>query len=156
MNIPNALQKMSKKELIGHYRTQGSIHKTAKALGVGWKGLYARMKQLNIDTSTRLRQTSTYESCYNSEKKRVTRHTIVAEKKYGRKVKKGEIVHHLDGNRQNNKPENLVILTRVKHNQVHKQLGQIALRLFRNRMIYYKEEDGYTISMSLEEALDGE
>lgn len=155
MNNLKSLQQMSKEELIGYWRTHGSIQKTAKALRVGWKGLYARMKELKIDTSIRLRQASTYEGCYNSEGKRVAKHTVVAEQKYGRKVKKNEIVHHKDGNRQNNSPENLVILTRTVHNRYHKQLEQLALRLYRNRLIFFKDKDGYTISIGLEEALDG-
>lgn len=33
----------------------------------------------------------------------------IAEKKIGRKLKKGEIVHHLDGNSTNNDPDNLFV-----------------------------------------------
>jgi len=33
----------------------------------------------------------------------------IAEKKIGRKLKKGEIVHHLDGNSYNNDPDNLFV-----------------------------------------------
>ena len=34
-------------------------------------------------------------------------HRLVMEAKVGRKLKKGEVVHHKDGNKSNNKPENL-------------------------------------------------
>jgi len=33
----------------------------------------------------------------------------IAEKKIGRKLKKGEIVHHLDGDSSNNNPDNLAV-----------------------------------------------
>ena len=44
-------------------------------------------------------------------------HILVAEKKYGRKLRPGEIVSHLDGNAQNNDPSNLKIMTRAEHNK---------------------------------------
>lgn len=43
-------------------------------------------------------------------------HRLVAEKKIGGKLKKWEIVHHLDSNRANNEPENIEVL---KNNSVH-------------------------------------
>lgn len=36
-------------------------------------------------------------------------HIIVAEKKLGRKLKNDEVVHHLDKNRSNNNPDNLIV-----------------------------------------------
>jgi len=43
----------------------------------------------------------------------------IAEKKIGRKLKKGEIVHHLDGNSTNNDPDNLYV---CKNHSEHKLL----------------------------------
>lgn len=42
-------------------------------------------------------------------------HTLVAQKKYRRKVGKDELVHHLNGIRDDNRPENLVIIKRKGH-----------------------------------------
>ena len=42
-------------------------------------------------------------------------HTSVAEKKYKRKVGSDELVHHLNGIRDDNRPENLVIIKRKGH-----------------------------------------
>src|SRR5687768_11429589 len=42
-------------------------------------------------------------------------HQIVAEKKYNRKIEKIEVVHHLNGVRDDNRPENLVIIRRKGH-----------------------------------------
>jgi hypothetical protein len=44
-------------------------------------------------------------------------HIIVAEKKYGRKLKPGEVVSHLDGDSGNNDPSNLKIMSRAEHNK---------------------------------------
>ena len=46
-------------------------------------------------------------------------HRIVAEKKIGQKLKQGEIVHHKDRNKKNNKPGNLKVLTPSQHNKLH-------------------------------------
>lgn len=42
-------------------------------------------------------------------------HRIVMEKILGRKLNKNEDVHHVDGNRLNNEPSNLVVLTKSVH-----------------------------------------
>lgn len=42
-------------------------------------------------------------------------HRVVAEKILGRPLRKGEIVHHIDGNHLNNAPDNLQVMTRSEH-----------------------------------------
>jgi hypothetical protein len=37
-----------------------------------------------------------------------------------RPLEKGEEVHHIDGDRRNNSPENLVLMTREEHYRLHK------------------------------------
>ena len=46
-------------------------------------------------------------------------HRVVAEEKYGRKIRRGEHVHHIDGNKHNNHPDNLEILTAEEHARHH-------------------------------------
>ncbi|HEY1806060.1 MAG TPA: HNH endonuclease signature motif containing protein [Terracidiphilus sp.] len=46
-------------------------------------------------------------------------HRIVAEQKTGRPIEKSEVVHHVDGNRLNNDPSNLVVITRAQHMREH-------------------------------------
>lgn len=41
------------------------------------------------------------------------------EEKLGRKLSSSEIVHHIDGNKKNNSIENLQIVTRSEHAQIH-------------------------------------
>ncbi len=45
-------------------------------------------------------------------------HVIVAEAKLGRKLKKDEIVHHLNGDKLDCRPENLAVLGEKNHNAV--------------------------------------
>lgn len=47
------------------------------------------------------------------------KHRIVAEKMLGRKLKKDEVVHHIDGNKRNNDESNLMIVTRSEHAKLH-------------------------------------
>jgi hypothetical protein len=57
----------------------------------------------------------------------VFEHRHVAEQVLGRKLKKHEIVHHLDGDTKNNDRKNLVILSRGKHLTLHAFLKEIVI-----------------------------
>jgi hypothetical protein len=46
-------------------------------------------------------------------------HRIVMEKIIGRKLRKGEIVHHIDENKKNNDPNNLQVMTQSEHARLH-------------------------------------
>ena len=47
-------------------------------------------------------------------------HRLEAEAKMGRRLRKGEIVHHRDGDKQNNNWSNLDVLTRREHGFEHR------------------------------------
>jgi hypothetical protein len=53
----------------------------------------------------------------------VHEHRRVAEKMLGRKLKPNEIVHHIDGDKRNNKPENLKVMTQSEHIREHLRRG---------------------------------
>lgn len=46
-------------------------------------------------------------------------HQVIAEWAAGRQIEVGEHVHHLDGNKLNNQPSNLVILSASDHAKIH-------------------------------------
>jgi hypothetical protein len=46
-------------------------------------------------------------------------HRIIAAQTLGRPLQKGEIVHHIDGNKRNNLPENLSVMTQGQHMKEH-------------------------------------
>jgi len=43
----------------------------------------------------------------------------------GQRLKRDEVVHHIDGNRLNNKPSNLCIVSRKEHQMIHNRIGKI-------------------------------
>lgn len=53
------------------------------------------------------------------DKGRRLEHIYIAEQRLGRRLFKDEVVHHKDGNKQNNSLENLVVLTRSAHAKLH-------------------------------------
>lgn len=48
-------------------------------------------------------------------------HVLVAEKALGRRMKKGECVHHIDGDKENFQSANLLICTRRYHTALHRR-----------------------------------
>src|SRR5262245_29830832 len=46
-------------------------------------------------------------------------HRVVAERTLGRALVKGEVVHHIDGNKKNNHPDNLAVMTQRDHMKEH-------------------------------------
>lgn len=49
----------------------------------------------------------------------VYEHVYIAERDIGRSLSPDEVVHHLDGDRQNNEPSNLLVLSRGMHARLH-------------------------------------
>jgi hypothetical protein len=49
----------------------------------------------------------------------VYEHVLVAEDMLGRRLKEGEAVHHLDLNRSNNSPDNLLVMYNPSHGKLH-------------------------------------
>lgn len=68
-------------------------------------------------------------------------HRAVAEAKLGRPLQAGEVVHHEDGNKQNNHPENVVIFS-----------SQTAHMLYEN--YYLRERAGVKHLFTVEESLE--
>jgi len=46
-------------------------------------------------------------------------HRQVAERKIGRALGPGEVVHHIDGDKHNNEPGNLAVMTQAEHMREH-------------------------------------
>lgn len=53
-------------------------------------------------------------------------HRIIAERILGRKLRPGEVVHHIDGNKRNNNPNNLMVFkNQAEHAKWHKNMKEV-------------------------------
>ncbi len=59
----------------------------------------------------------------------VQEHFLVAEKRIGRSIKKGEVVHHLDEDPSNNADLNLCVMTCSEHLVLHRTLGDVGIAM---------------------------
>jgi len=74
----------------------------------------------------------------------VAEHIIVATDQRGTPLQKGEVVHHINLNKHDNRPENLVISDRQQHANWHRQLEEIAVMYMLEGAITFNPVDGYT------------
>lgn len=75
---------------------------------------------------------------------RVFEHILVAEKKYGRTIKKGEPIHHINFNRLDNNPDNLYLCSGHKeHMDLHYSLEDVARKLFNDGKLGFKDGKYY-------------
>jgi len=64
---------------------------------------------------------------HNHNGKRILEHVLVAEKVIGKPLPRGAEVHHIDENRANNKPQNLVICPdKAYHKLLHQRMRAMA------------------------------
>ena len=51
--------------------------------------------------------------------RKIAEHRLVVERREGRKLSPDEVVHHVDHDRFNNDPDNLLVLSRSEHARLH-------------------------------------
>ena len=69
----------------------------------------------------------------------VAEHILVAEQKLGRQLEKyKEVVHHINGDKTDNRPVNLLVCDRSHHRTLHRQLETIGYELIKRGWVVYK------------------
>ena len=79
----------------------------------------------------------------------VGEHILVVEKRLGRNIQKGEIIHHRDFTKANNADENLILMNRLQHQQ---------LPAFQARFLLQKGlwDEWYTWWLTVRDVIDEE
>lgn len=90
-------------------RSENAINKKIKKLGlsINWKHTYINGNGYLVNCEDR--------------KHRYLVHRRLVENKIGRKLKNNEVVHHIDGNKLNNNINNLKLMTRKEHIEIHRK-----------------------------------
>ena len=84
----------------------------------GTKGLFIMEKSSNWRGGKRIDNYG-YIQIYIGNNKYITEHRLNMEKFIGRNLKKTEHIHHLNGNKLDNRIRNLIVITNSDHNKIH-------------------------------------
>lgn len=67
----------------------------------------------------------------------VREHILVMERHIERPIKKGEAIHHIDGDKTNNNIKNLQLMTVAEHNACHAANDRLIMELYRSGIVVY-------------------
>lgn len=130
---------MTVKELQQHLdRTEKAIRSRKNTLGLNNK--YGKLRELR--GKEYYINSDGYYLAYDKEHKKYNgSHRVIYEEHYGIKLKSNQYIHHIDGNKKNNKIENLLLCNGCKeHTLIHKQLETISYQLIQEGYILFDKE----------------
>jgi len=133
-NELSSIRAKSKKLPSKFCKVEGCANDISKG-GNGYCGLHAQRVRRHGDagyvtpedvrrTSSRNAQLASVESVKKTTYRKFFgrhEHRVVAEQKIGRLLLPNEHVHHIDGNKHNNHPDNLQVMTASEHLKLHAQ-----------------------------------
>jgi hypothetical protein len=73
----------------------------------------------------------------------VAEHILIATKERGKPLTEGELVHHVNLDKHDNRPENLMITISQTHANWHNQLEEIAVSFMQEGLITFDPTEGY-------------
>lgn len=140
------------------YQTGMTIREVAAELKAPWKRVQLAIKAAGVmrqPGQQRLHAVG-YMVTYAGENGsgRTFVHRVVAAETIGRGIAKDEVVHHVNLNKTDNRPENLAVVVRKRHGELHAQLERLTCQLLATGLMTYSMEDGYIFSSEMEEFLN--
>jgi hypothetical protein len=72
----------------------------------------------------------------------IREHQYIMEMHLERRLEKGEIVHHIDGNKRNNSLDNLYLTTVEEHNKLHAESERILFELYKKGIVIFDKKVG--------------
>ena len=88
----------------------------------------ARMLHADLHATGLSLKPNGYVEITRGEHKGRGQHRVIAEQMIGRPLAQGEHVHHIDGDRSNNDPANLQVMTAAEHASLHAKTNAITRR----------------------------
>jgi len=70
----------------------------------------------------------------------IREHVFIMEEYLERSLKKGEVVHHIDGNKTNNNLDNLQVMSVADHNNCHGKSKEVIFDLYKQGIVGYNRE----------------
>lgn len=131
---------------IGHHRLNNNVKHFCKSCGPKTIGKYGNSKRkVTYEIGNKLITNHGYvEICvgdnttYSGVKGGYIReHVKVMQDHLGRQLIKGEVVHHIDGDKTNNGISNLDLCTISEHNNAHAKIEQIIFELVKQGKVGY-------------------
>jgi hypothetical protein len=70
----------------------------------------------------------------------IAEHRMVMSEFLGRPLLSSELIHHLNGNRLDNRLDNLIIVSRKKHNHIHHSNPSHKTRMIKRKLAYERKD----------------
>lgn len=135
--------KVDEAAIVSEYQmTRIGVKSLAKKYRLGQYRAYAILHKHQVDTSVGKRRNANGSASQTYRK--------IAATVLGRPLKRTEYVHHIDGDRTNNLPNNLHVMTGPEHRRLHWTIEKATFELVKTGlMIFDPETMEYTISPKL-------
>jgi len=112
-----------------YLETAIGIKQLAKRYRIGQARAVRILRDAGVDTSLGRRRHANG-SCARTYRR-------IVEDSIGRSLSNDEWVHHIDGDRTNNRIDNLCVMTDLQHRTLHRQIEQVTFELYKAGLVTF-------------------